>query len=112
VKPLTYPLVSLANDIDITDWCAFVGPIAWRNPRGAVELTVAFMPENSRPFRLAVRTQAAHVHGKDRYIALNFRTDIQPGADPYLMARGYVRLITTLMGVDKKEVSYVGFKPP
>lgn len=109
---MTFPQVALANDIDVTAWCAWAEPQAWRNPRGAVEVWVAYMPQSSRPFRLSVRTEAAHVHGKDKYIALNFRTEILPGVDPYKMARGYVRLITTLMGVDKKEVSYVGFKPP
>lgn len=108
---MSFPLIALANDVDIPAWCAWAGPQAWRNKRGAVEILVRYRPQTPRPFLLAVRTNAQHVHAKDVYVQLFFCTEVLPSVDPYKMARGYVRLITTLMGVDRKEVIYDGFAP-
>lgn len=105
------PLIALANDIDVTAWCAWAAPQAWRNKRGAVEILVRYYPLSSRPLLLAVRTHAHHVQGEDKFLQLLFRAEVLYGANPYKMARGYVRLITTLMGVDRKEVFYDGFEP-
>lgn len=104
---MTFTRVTAAEDVDIADWCTWASAQAWRNKRNAVEIEVEY---NSRLVRVHVRAQAQHVHGQSRWVALHFRRAATAGEDTRAVAQGYMRLVTALMGVDKKEVVYLELK--